>query len=317
LSTASSPPNYAKVARWYGTQEPVVRSSLEKAEPFTWLKHLDKRGSSTSDRLPWHLSALIIEEYLHAEARQDSMNIMNSIPEDSLHDVSPPLSPPIMNTQLIPNSSRTSSNYSLGQSLTKQSSLEGRISFEPLVESTHHSMEVESRRRADSFNSPFNSSANHAATAVTSSPNNSRSQRDFATHVLQKLQDDNRGIFSAEELRSDSDHNRLGHLEHQFEGNGDDNPEATADASRALTSEDEYISQTGITVKVTIPTPGANSDGDPFQLVIPQSPTRTHLIGRRRVRTSLPSVDRLSRISESKRQQLEAEEANAHELKTR
>lgn len=304
MSTNSSPPNYAKVARWYGTQDLVVRSSLEKAEPFTWLKHLDKRGPSTPDRSPWHLSALIIEEYLHAENRHDSMNIMNAIPEDSsLHDLSPSISPPFMNAQLIPASSRTSSNYSLEHSLTRQSSFEGRISFEPLVD-------LESRRSFDSYTTPTNSSSNPA---ITNPPSNSRSQRDFASRVLKKLKNDNHDVG---ELHSELDHNRKEHTEDRFEGYANIQSDPEADPR----SDDERI---GFIVKVTTPTPGTNSDSDPFQAKSPQSPTQSsravpdHLDRRRRARTSLPSIDRLSKASESKRQQLEADEERAYEIKTK
>lgn len=306
LSTNSSPPNYAKVARWYGTQDRVVRSSLEKAEPFTWLKHLDKRGSSTPDRSPWHLSALIIEEYLHAETRHDSMNIMNAIPEDSsLHDLSPSISPPLMNAQLMSTSSRTSSNYSLEHSLTRQSSFEGRISFEPLVD-------LESRRSFDSYNTPTNSSSN---AAIANPPSHNRSQRDFASRVLKKLKNDNYGVLSGE-LYSEPDQNRKEHTEDRFEGYGNIQSDPEADPR----SDDEQI---GIIVKVTTPTPGTNSDSDPFQAKSPQSPVQSsravpdHLNRRRRARTSLPSIDRLSKASESKRQQLEADEERAYEIKTK
>ena len=53
--------------------------SLEKAEPFTWLKHLDK-GTSKSSRSSRYLSALIMEEYVHA---QNLWNRNQTISEDS------------------------------------------------------------------------------------------------------------------------------------------------------------------------------------------------------------------------------------------
>ncbi|KNZ75028.1 hypothetical protein J132_05318 [Termitomyces sp. J132] len=79
LSTGKSP-NIAKVARWYGQQDTSMRNALERAEPFTWLKHLEKRDRRPTDRSPWHISALIAEQYLRTVNRHDSMT---TIPEES------------------------------------------------------------------------------------------------------------------------------------------------------------------------------------------------------------------------------------------
>lgn len=64
--------NLVQIARWFETQDEPVRKSLEKAEPFTWLKHLDK-GISKSSRSSRYLSALIMEEYVHAQKLWDRM----------------------------------------------------------------------------------------------------------------------------------------------------------------------------------------------------------------------------------------------------
>ncbi|KAJ3853876.1 hypothetical protein EV368DRAFT_38016, partial [Lentinula lateritia] len=91
--------NLLKVSKWYSAQDPLVRSSLEKAEPFIWLKHLEKKRNlkqpegeghkdkaggeednakedftATTTRLPWHLSALIMEEYILAQSAKNNFH---------------------------------------------------------------------------------------------------------------------------------------------------------------------------------------------------------------------------------------------------
>lgn len=79
LSARSSPFNLAKIARWYGSQDEVMMDTLCLAEPFTWLKHLEKQGTR-SIRTPRHLSALIMEEYYHSKNQR---NMMTIVPEDN------------------------------------------------------------------------------------------------------------------------------------------------------------------------------------------------------------------------------------------
>ena len=104
----------ARVAKWYSTQPEVTRRSLERAEPFTWLKHLERR-SGRSTRALRNLTALIMEEYLQTQEQ----NRLMTIPEDSTltHNVSykrKPRSPSYSSPKPVP---------------------DDRISFEPLAES--------------------------------------------------------------------------------------------------------------------------------------------------------------------------------------
>lgn len=93
LASKKVPLNLVQIARWFETQDEPVRKSLEKAEPFTWLKHLDK-GTSKSSRSSRHLSALIMEDYFHAQNLWDRMQ---TISEDSpvLGSVGPILLSPV------------------------------------------------------------------------------------------------------------------------------------------------------------------------------------------------------------------------------
>ncbi|KAJ3817964.1 hypothetical protein F5880DRAFT_1687558, partial [Lentinula raphanica] len=81
LNPPTSTFNLLKVFKWYATQDDIVRASLESAEPFVWLKHLEKNAKDETDtttatapsRPPWHLSALIMEEYIHAQNAKDQI----------------------------------------------------------------------------------------------------------------------------------------------------------------------------------------------------------------------------------------------------
>ena len=96
LASKQAPLNLVQIARWFETQDEPVRKSLEKAEPFTWLKHLDK-GTFKPPRSSRHLSALIMEDYVHTQNLWDRMQ---TISEDS------PVSEPVGPILLSPVSSR-------------------------------------------------------------------------------------------------------------------------------------------------------------------------------------------------------------------
>ena len=76
LASKQVPLNLVQIARWFETQDEPVRNSLEKAEPFTWLKHLDK-GTSKLSRSSRYLSALMMEEYVHAQNLWDRMQTIS------------------------------------------------------------------------------------------------------------------------------------------------------------------------------------------------------------------------------------------------
>ncbi|KAJ7040401.1 hypothetical protein C8F04DRAFT_1312860 [Mycena alexandri] len=65
---SNSPPsegfNILKVARWYSSQDEVVKTSLEQAEPLSWLGDSEEEPKCPS-RFPWYLSALIMEDGPH------------------------------------------------------------------------------------------------------------------------------------------------------------------------------------------------------------------------------------------------------------
>ncbi|KAG7098958.1 hypothetical protein E1B28_000846 [Marasmius oreades] len=148
LSSGSKRYNLAKVVRWFDDQDKIVQSALTKAEPLTWLKHLARKGPSSG----WHLSALIMEEFLQAQNVRDTMT---TIPEDPTQ-TSPKPSSHHHSVPAFPSPSLASSRFS-AQPSSRHKSSEGRISFEPFVETRRQSLE--SRKSVDSAPSSLVSGA--------------------------------------------------------------------------------------------------------------------------------------------------------------
>lgn len=150
IGTNKAPVNLAEIVRWYGAQQQEVRNSLEIAEPFTWLKHLDKRASKVN-RSPRHLSALIIEEYNHAQHDQGRMQ---TIPDGSTT---------LDSTTSYPRKAEPPSFTSRGASHAQNSSLsrtlttDDRISFEPFAESRRRSVDVVLRKSGKSASTSIRS----------------------------------------------------------------------------------------------------------------------------------------------------------------
>ena len=148
LRSGSAPLNIASIARWNGELDGLLRTSFEKTEPFTWLKHLDKAGTKPSTRLMWHLNALIIEEYCHSLTIQIK-------PDSDDGDYVDPASILARNqgselsSRRSPN--RVSLRYSLDPSLSRKLSLEGQVSFEPRAESIRESHEGDSRKSIEGY----------------------------------------------------------------------------------------------------------------------------------------------------------------------
>ncbi|GLB35925.1 hypothetical protein LshimejAT787_0302130 [Lyophyllum shimeji] len=308
----SGPPlNIAKVAQWYGRQDALVRNALEKAEPFTWLKHLDRRGTNLPERPPRYLSALIIEEYIQDQTRHDSMT---TIPEDSpLREISPEVPPSFANAPLASIPSRTSSNHLLGPSLAKNVHTEDGITFEPRVHSTRSSLEVDSRR---SRGSSFSSLPIGFPSTAPSSPSGNRSQpREVVSGVTRRLP--NEGL-PAEPLHSEeSDHGNKSSTRH---GSAMASPDLSIKVVPVSDqSEEDATRKAGILVQLTAPAPEDVETPQPPNVRPPapqQSRPVDRILGRRRRRVSLPPPDSALRSSEA-RQRQEADEEKAYEAKAR
>ncbi|KAG5644620.1 hypothetical protein DXG03_008098 [Asterophora parasitica] len=300
--SAGAPLNINKVAQWYSQQDALIRNSLEKAEPFTWLKHLERRGAKPPERYPWNISALMAEEFIQAQNRHDTMA---TIPEDSsLRKISPdaPLSPPFVDNHLAPTTSRTSSNNLLGPSIARKFSFDGGATFEPHVDSTRTSLDIDPHHR--SYESSFSSLPTGLSSTAPNSPT-------FNRALASRLKPRARNGSSVERLLSEeSDHAPVSNSRIL-------SPKLNFEVIAASSgSENEALKQPGITVQLT-PTP---SDGDiPRSQVVRAAPSRPgddRILGRRRVRRSFPTADRTSKSSEAKQRQ-EADEEKAHDIKTR
>lgn len=170
------------VAKWNAGLDPLVQAVLEQAEPLTWLKHLRAKRPGRSPRFPWHVTALLFEERVRAQARLAAM-AMETIPEDVLSGLeSSPLS------RSSPEQALSSPSFTafmqgprdqLHPSLTRRRS-DDHISFEPIVESSRRSLD--DSRQTSLYSGFFNGSRSHGA-----SPSSSRVYlRDLASRVRRK-----------------------------------------------------------------------------------------------------------------------------------
>jgi hypothetical protein len=170
------------VAKWNTGLDPLVQAVLEQAEPLTWLKHLRAKRPGRSPRFPWHVTALLFEERVRAQARLAAM-AMETIPEDALSGLeSSPLSRSSPEQAYSPPPFHPlvqGSRDHLHPSLTRRRS-DDHISFEPIIESSRRSFD--DSRQTSFYGGFFNGSRSHGA-----SPSSSRVYlRDLASRVRRK-----------------------------------------------------------------------------------------------------------------------------------
>ncbi|KAF7303255.1 hypothetical protein MKEN_01289500 [Mycena kentingensis (nom. inval.)] len=137
--------NPAKVVRWFSGQEDIIKSSLEQAEPFVWLRDFQRsRKQQQKSRSLWNLSALIMEEYLQhlrGTSRQPFHNRIASL------NSSPSLA--LASPQLFP-SPHGSSYFVLGPSVGRKPSPEVAVPLDPPIDLSRKSIDRESHRSAES-----------------------------------------------------------------------------------------------------------------------------------------------------------------------
>ncbi|KAF8078854.1 hypothetical protein FPV67DRAFT_82266 [Lyophyllum atratum] len=304
--SAGTPLNIAKVAQWYRRQDTLIRSALEKAEPFTWMKHLDRRGIQPPERSPWYLSALITEEYIQAQTQHVPMS---TIPEDFLIRAISPDIPSPMHAQLSRITSGTSSNRVLEPSVARKAPFEDSVTFEPRIDSSRTSLELALHR---SHVSSVSSLPVGFPSTAPSSPTTNR----FLPPQSGVTKSDCPSA-SVEQLPSaDSDKSIPSGSRASAVVSPDLNIKVVAAGDE---SDDDAPRRVGITLQLTAPTP---SDVDSPHSQVIRSPTQEsrrpadRVPGRRRLRVSLPSTDRATRSSDA-RQRQEADEQKAHEVKAR
>jgi len=171
------------VVKWHAGLDPLVQATLEQAEPLTWLKHLRAKRPGRGPRFPWHVTALLFEERVRAEARLAAM-AMETIPEDVLNSLDSP--------SLSPEQTHASSSYHplflhgtrdhLHPSLSRRRSDDGRVSFEPITEPSRKP--VDDSRQSSLYSGFFNGPRTRGASSSRSS---SRIYlRDLAARVRRK-----------------------------------------------------------------------------------------------------------------------------------
>lgn len=206
------------VAKWNAGLDPIVQGVLEQAEPLTWLKHLRGKRPGRTPRFPWHVTALLFEERVRAQARLAAM-AMETIPEDVLSSLeSPPLSgspPEPTHSSPIHSTLAHTSRDHLHPSLSRRLSDDGHISFEPIIESSRRSLDES--RHSSFYGSFFHGSRSHGA-----SPSSSRVYlRDLASRVRRKGAESDEASSSHQSVsedngRADESRKRGGKRRHLF-----------------------------------------------------------------------------------------------------
>jgi len=334
------PANLLKVARWYDKQDPVVKTSLDKAEPLTWLKHLWDKRRRGSSRPSWYLSALTMEEYAKTHT---SHHTMSTIPEDDI-----PNSSPTANSfpgTISPSSASLSWNPSpqfLEPSLSRRrSSYDQQVSFEPHVESGRESYEGESRPSSEGYTRYWRNSLPVGTESAPSSIYSGKIIREGGSsakngHHLRNLAKRlRRRQYGSEEALS-SNHNSMSEREHSVSEDGhakmtDPDVRSRPTSLRirspdlSTTDEDSAIpqphdkgkhSQENVrTATVEVFPQGNAGDGTPKPDSVTdrkEASPPLHPIPRRRIRVSLPSSDRIS-VQERDNHQHEIDEEKERE----
>lgn len=133
-SVASGDPvGLTEIARWHAGLGAETRAWFDNAEPLTWLKHLDRRGKRRSQ---WHVSALIVEEYIKFKKGTTSSTHILQSPAASSSLETPPSQYRLKSTarQTPPPGSSPST------SLSRRRSSDGHLSFGPVVANSRDSL---------------------------------------------------------------------------------------------------------------------------------------------------------------------------------
>ena len=335
--------NLSAVARWYRDQDTAFKVSTEEEEPFTWLKHLDKGRAKPSNRLHWHLSALIVEEYAYFH------NLSNRTGSVTSADLSP--SSPSPYSRSRPSPHHISSWSSLDPVTSRTRLLEGQVSFEPLVDSTHSSLDSVHRRsvdgparhqrhslpnrvesRRDSIHSRLSESSQQ--NPRNSSPASSLLHvRDFAQRIHRRISHgDDDALSSARNSVSERSENEA--RQEQDTKSRSHPVDLDLQSDREVSSVDPEIkvvisSDPSETMDVRLPVstgqgsgnvqPRTVSNGKPVNSSSHTGPPDIghRVFGRRRVKTSLPSSGKLAlRKKQLLRLEIDEEQLNLeYELK--
>lgn len=165
------PVNLTKAARWYANSEPNTQAWLDSAEPLTWLKHLlDKRGGKRSK---WHLSALIVEEYIKSNRIDSNLPIIRDYSTSPQAGSLSNASLSIPSNHLHPIRSTPSLQIPFGDSSGRIRSLDSHVSFEPRIDSAGSSVDGDHKSADDtnrSWRHNLSSLVDPTRSITTSSP---------------------------------------------------------------------------------------------------------------------------------------------------
>jgi hypothetical protein len=312
------PLNLARVARWYGAQPPIVKSALETAEPFTWLRHLERRRSVTVDRPLRHVTALIVEEYLNSLTAEPAQPTATSS--------APELGAP------SPQEATDSSPFYAHDSPPDSLASDEHVSFEPFVGSGQRSVDSGQGGR-DSSRPRLKSSPSIAESSEIwpqSLPGIGRQEQDYESPAISpasshlRLED---LVYHARRRRTGSeegfssthhseDHSDTARRRKQVDTHPSNlNPESR-DGSIAgnirivVSGETAKVDDASINSRAVHPS-GTASEGERVRYSLVLSQTTPGLtaatLGRKAGRASLPLADRLLFDQERKRQ-LDADE---------
>ena len=327
----TAPLNPLDVVRWYDKQEPGAKAALDRAEPLTWLKHLLDKRQLKHPRLPWHLTALIMEEYVKARL---SHQPMSTIPEDGVPPKTPSPTTLSQHEPMSPSSGSWSWNPSPRVlDASARQSYDQQISFEPHIESGRDSIGAESRPSSEGFTRHWRHSLPAGMTGSAPSSIYSGKQNDPSSHRRHHLRNLAKRIRGRQYDSEDALSSRRNSLSEQSmsEDVGDrmarSRPPSRISSARlrspgpsgserdrtALAEKDKLDSE-GEGFLVRVASPGYDAgDGTPradgTTAVPPVSPVPMRRpIARRRLRTSLPSAQRIIQEAREKRQR-EVDEA--------
>ena len=330
----SAPLNLLDVVRWYDKQEPGAKAALDRAEPLTWLKHLLDKRQLKYPRLPWHLTALIMEEYVKAQL---SHQPMSTIPEDGVLPKTPSPTTLSQHEPMSPSSGSWSWNPSPRVlDAPARQSYDQQISFEPHIESGRDSIGTGSRPSSEGFTRHWRHSLPAGMTGSAPSSVYSGKQNDPSSHRRHHLRNLAKRIRGRQYDSEDALSSRRNSLSEQSmsEDVGDrlarSRPPSRISSSRfrspgpsgserertAPADKDKLDSEgEGVLVRVTSPgydagdgTPRADGTTTvPAEPPVSPAPVRRP-IPRRRLRTSLPSSQRIIEEEKEKRQR-EVDEA--------
>ncbi|TFY57248.1 hypothetical protein EVJ58_g7137 [Rhodofomes roseus] len=324
--------NLLEVARWYDRQEPGAKAALDKAEPLTWLKHLLDRRPQRFPRLPWHLTALIMEEFAKTRI---SHQPMATIPEDGIPQKPPSPTTLSQHEPKSPSSGSWSWNPSprFLDTSARRASYDQQVSFEPHVESSRDSIGAESRRSSEGFTRHWRYSLPVGATESApssvysgklngESPHRRHHLRNLAKRIRGRAYDSEdatssrRNSLSEQSMSEDAGQNMVkSRPSSRISSSRIRSPEISdpEKGDTMLTQEGKPDDEAGVVTVVVssaLHDPGdgtPRADGLSAPAEPPVSPMR-RAIPRRRIRTSLPSSQRVLHEARE-RHQREVDEA--------